>query len=144
MIWAFTDSTQLSMKLLAPILLATLQALGSLYAGSASADSAIVHHQVIIWLKQAGDENIRQQYIDESKALSKLPGVLNYDIGRPVAIKRGRINPALDESYDLAISSRYESQQAYEAFLKNPEYLRIAQEVLKPLVDKYKIYDFVE
>lgn len=103
-----------------------------------------IHHLVIIWLKQAGDDKVRQQYIEESKGLSRLPGVIAYDIGAPAVISRGRANPALDESYDLAISSSYESRQAYEEFLKNPEYLRVAQQVLKPLVDRYQVYDFVE
>lgn len=103
-----------------------------------------VHHVVVVWLKQAGDDNVRRQYIQESKRMAQLPGVLSYDIGSPASIKRGHVNAALDESYDLAISSTYESQQAFEAFLKNPEYIRVAQQVLRPLVDKYKVYDFIE
>lgn len=103
-----------------------------------------VHHVVVIWLKQPGDENGRRQYIQESQQFARLPGVLSYDIGSPVAIQRGRANTVLDESYDLAISSTYESRQAFEDFLKNPEYVRVAQEVLRPLVDKYKVYDFIE
>ncbi len=103
-----------------------------------------VHHVVVVWLKQAGDENVRRQYIQESKRLAELPGVLSYDVGVPADIKRGHTSTALDESYDLAISSTYESQQAFEDFLKNPEYVRIAQQVLKPLVEKYKVYDFIE
>jgi quinol monooxygenase YgiN len=103
-----------------------------------------VHHLVIVWLKQAGDEKLRQQYIQDSAGLAKLPGVLAYAVGTPAAINRGRSNAALDESYDVAVSSVYESQQAYEAFLKNPEYLRVAQQLLRPLVDKYKVYDFIE
>ncbi|OQW78683.1 MAG: stress protein [Proteobacteria bacterium ST_bin11] len=103
-----------------------------------------VHHLVIVWLKQAGDENARQHYIQESEGLAKLPGVLAYDVGTPASINRGRPNAALDESYDVAVSSVYESQQAYEGFLQNPDYLRVAQQVLRPLVDKYKVYDFIE
>lgn len=103
-----------------------------------------VHHVVVVWLKQAGNEDVRRQYIEASRQIAKLPGVLSYDIGSPAAIKRERASTALDESYDVAISSSYESQQAFEDLLKNPEYVRIAQQVLKPLVDKYKVYDFIE
>lgn len=103
-----------------------------------------VHHLVIVWLKQAGDEKLRQQYIQDSEGLAKLPGVLAYDVGTPAPINRGRVNAAVDESYDLAVSGVYESQQAYEAFLQNPDYLRVAQQLLRPLVDKYKVYDFIE
>ncbi|CAD6876748.1 Dabb family protein [Methylomonas fluvii] len=103
-----------------------------------------VHHVVIVWLKRAGDEQLRQHYIQQSEGLAKLPGVLAYTVGTPAAIKRGRANTALDDSYDVAVSSIYESQQAYEAFLQNPEYLRLAQQELRPLVDKYKVYDFID
>lgn len=103
-----------------------------------------VHHLVIVWLKQAGDETLRQQYIQDSEGLAKLPGVLAYAVGTPAPINRGRANAAVDESYDLAVSGVYESQQAYEAFLQNPDYLRVAQQLLRPLVDKYKVYDFIE
>lgn len=102
-----------------------------------------LHHLVIVWLKQPGDETLRQRYIDESKPLAKLSGVLAYDIGAPAKIKRSHTSTALDESYDLAIASVFESQQAFETFLKNPEYGRVAQEVLRPLVAKYQVYDFL-
>lgn len=103
-----------------------------------------LHHLVIIWLKHAGDANARQRYIDESKVLAKLPGVLAYDLGTPAMIKRSHASVALDESYDVAVSAVYESPEAFAAFLQDPEYQRIAKEVLRPLVDKYKVYDFVE
>lgn len=107
-------------------------------------DEHRVHHVAVVWLKQAGDEAVRRQYIEASKPLARLPGVLSYEVGTLAKISRGRANAAVDESYDLAISSSYESQQAFEDFLKNPEYLRVAQQELKPLVDRYRVYDFIE
>lgn len=103
-----------------------------------------LHHVVVIWLKQSGDADVRQRYIDESMPLAQMPGVLSYDVGTPASIKRRHPRSALDESYDIAVASVFESQQAFEAFLKNPDYGRIAQQVLRPLVDKYRVYDFVE
>lgn len=132
------------MKRLYSLVLSALLAGSGYVQAEPDTEAHKVHHLVIIWLKQAGDEKLRQQYIEESKPLARLPGVLAYDMGSPAAIKRGHANPALDESYDIAISSTYESRQAYEDFLKNPEYARIAQQVLRPLVDTYKVYDFIE
>jgi len=103
-----------------------------------------IQHVVIVWLKQHGDSELQQQYIAASKPFAALPGVLSYTVGTPASIKRERPNPSLDESYDLAISSSFENQQAYQEFLKNPEYIRVAMEVLRPLVDRYRVYDFVE
>ena len=103
-----------------------------------------LHHLVIVWLKQPGNADIKQRYIEASKQLGKLPGVLAYDVGIPASITSRRSRSALDESYDVAIAGVFESQQAYEAFLQNPEYARVAQQVLRPLVDKYQVYDFIE
>lgn len=125
-------------------LMAATSTISTVDAQTGDSGQRKVHHVVVVWLKQAGDENARRQYIEESKHIAELPGVLSYEIGSPAAIKRGHASAALDESYDVAVSSTYESQQAFEDFLKNPEYVRIAQQVLKPLVDKYKVYDFIE
>lgn len=108
---------------------------------STSAENRL-HHVVIVWLKQTGDTAVRQQYIEASKAIAQLPGVISYELGTPAAIKR-RNSRVADESYDVAVDSVFESQQAYEAFLKDPEYGRIAQDVLRPMVEKYQVYDFI-
>ncbi|MGZ8186018.1 MAG: Dabb family protein, partial [Methylobacter sp.] len=59
-------------------------------------------------------------------------------------INRDKPSHAVDDSYDVAISSTFESRQALENYLKNPEHHKVIQELLKPLVEKYKVYDFVE
>lgn len=102
------------------------------------------HHVVIIWLKQHGDENARRQYIEGSKRLAKLPGVIAYNIGTATAVKRDKPSHALDDSYDIAVSSSFESLEALENYLNHPMHEHVVQKVLKPLVKKYKAYDFVE
>lgn len=101
-------------------------------------------HVTVIWLKQHGDAEARRKYIEASKRLAKLPGVLSYNIGTVAVINRDKPSHAVDSSYDVAISSTFENQQALENYLKNPDYHKVVHEVLKPLVDKYKVYDFVE
>lgn len=102
------------------------------------------YHVVVIWLKQHGDAAARQKYIEGSKRLAKLPGVLSYHIGTVTPINREKPSHAVDDSYDVAISSAFESKQALENYLKHPEYHKVIHEVLKPLVEKYKVYDFSE
>ncbi|ANE56196.1 Dabb family protein [Methylomonas sp. DH-1] len=103
-----------------------------------------MHHVAVVWLKQPGDPQARQRYIEASRPLARLPGVVAYDAGTPAAVRRSRANAALDESYDVAVSAVFESRQAYQQFLHDPEYLRVAQQVLRPLVEKYKLYEFAE
>jgi hypothetical protein len=111
---------------------------------SVNKSSGKAYHVTVIWLKQHGDVEARRKYIEASNRLSKLPGVLSYNIGTVTTINRDKPNHAVDDSYDIAISSTFESKQALENFLKNPEHHKIVHEVLKPLVEKYKVYDFVE
>jgi hypothetical protein len=103
-----------------------------------------VHHLVVIWLKQHGDPEARRKYIESSKRLSKLPGVLSYDIGPAAGIKRDKPSPSVDDSFDIAISATFESKEALENYSKHPEHHKVIQEVLKPLVDHYKVYDFAD
>ncbi len=105
---------------------------------------AKVHHVVIVWLKQHGDEQARQQYITASKRLAKLPGVLTYHIGTPALIKRNKPGPGKDDSYDIAVTSSFADQKALENYLNHPKHDEIIQNQLKPLVDSYKAYDFIE
>lgn len=113
-------------------------------AVEAETQSHRLHHVAVIWLKQSGDETLRQQYISASKPLAELPGVLAYELGTPAMIKRSHTSSALDESYDVAVSAVFESPEAFAMFIKHPEYQHVARQVLRPLVEKYKVYDFVE
>jgi hypothetical protein len=103
-----------------------------------------VHHVVIIWLKQHGDPEARRKYIEGSKRLSKLPGVVSYDIGPVANIKRDHPSPSVDDSFDVAVSATFESKEALENYSKHPEHQKVIQEVLKPLVSHYKVYDFAD
>ncbi len=128
--------------LLAAVVLAAL--LGGCAAAPTSKPAPRLHHLVVIWLKQPGDAQLRKQYIQASQPLAKLPGVVAYDVGTPAAIERKQTSKALDDSYDVAVSAVYESPEAFAAFLQDPEYQRIAKDILRPLVEQYKVYDFVE
>ncbi|MGR9052056.1 MAG: Dabb family protein [Gammaproteobacteria bacterium] len=102
------------------------------------------HHVVLVWLKQHGDENARRQYIEGTKHLAEIPGVLAYRVGTPAGIKRAHPSPSLDDSYDIAVYSNFENAQALENYLNHPKHGQVVKEILKQLVEKYKAYDFVE
>ena len=106
-------------------------------------ETAVIHHQVVVWLK-ADLTNASQTYREASQSFADLPGVLEYKIATRANITRTRPNPSVDDSFDLIVDSQFESAAALEAFLKHPEYVRIAQEQLRPLVDHYRVYDFVK
>lgn len=127
------------------LLSAALCAVTTVHAEAPSAKAGgKAFHVTVIWLKQHGDAVARQKYIEASKRLAKLPGVLAYNIGTMTDIKRDKPSHAVDDTYDIAISSTFESKQALENYLQHPEHHKVVHEVLKPLVEKYKVYDFVE
>lgn len=105
--------------------------------------NAAVHHLVVVWLK-ADQPNASAIYREASLSFADLPGVIAYKIAARANIERSRPNPAVDDSFDLIVDSQFESVAALEAFLKHPHYVRIAQDQLRPLVDHYRVYDFVE
>lgn len=98
------------------------------------------HHVVIVWLKDAGSAAAREQYIAHSRKLSKLPMVLDYQVG--TALPKTR--EIVDSSYDIAVVSTFADQAAIQAYLDHPEHQTIVQEALKPLVARAIVYDFVD
>ena len=110
---------------------------------SATADSATIRHLVVVWLK-TDQPNAVESYREASQLLVDLPGVIEYKVASRAHISRSRPNPSVDDSFDIIVDSRFDSTADLEAFLKHPEYVRVAQEQLRPLVDHYRVYDFVE
>lgn len=111
---------------------------------SNTVDDKKVHHLVIIWLKKHGDPEAQRHYIEGSKLLSKHPGVLKYDIGTIADIKRDKPSASVDDSFDIAVSATFENKEALQNYSKHPEHQKVIQDVLKPLVEKYRVYDFSE
>jgi hypothetical protein len=99
-----------------------------------------VHHVVIVWLKEHGSAAARQRYIGISRAQAKLPMVTRYQVG--TALPGGR--EVVDDSYDIAIVASFENRAALEAYLQHPEHRQVVDEGLKPLVDRFVVYDFAE
>lgn len=98
-----------------------------------------VTHVVIVWLKDHGPES-RQQYIEATRHLSKLPMVASYTVGAHLPAKERQV---VDASYDLAVLATFADAKALDDYLNHPEHAKVLAEKLKPLVDKVVVYDFV-
>lgn len=129
-------------SLLSTVAAATLLAVSSVGVAEPAAPSSAtrVHHVVIVWLKEHGSEAARQRYIEISRTQAKLPMVMRYQIGS--AVPGGR--EVVDNSYDIAIVASFENREALDAYLQHPEHQRVINEGLKPLVDRFVVYDFAE
>lgn len=124
--------------ILSGLLLASLSGCATLQS------EQVVHHVAVIWLKPHADIAVQQRYKEAAEQLRRLPGVIDYSVGARLDVPRTRPNPAVDNSFDLVVSARFADKAAYQAFLSDPEYLKIAQTQLKPLVERYQVYEFSE
>ena len=98
---------------------------------------AQVNHVVLCWLKEPGNEAQRQQLVDASYTLKKIPGVVTLTAGRPIPSTR----PVVDSSWDVAIVMSFTNEQALNDYLVNPIHKKAVSDVLKPLTAKMLIYD---
>ena len=109
----------------------------SSYAGTGASNQKITH-VIIVWLKKPGDAMQRQRFVDASRKLNNLPGILNRHVG---VFKPGH-GHGQENSFDVAVSVTLESQQAMDAYMNSPVHQQIIKKQLAPLVRKMVTYNF--
>lgn len=97
-----------------------------------------VIHVVLVWLKEAGNSEHREQVIEGSKALKAIPGVLDLRVGAVIPSDR----EVVDSSYDVALYLRFKNQQDLQDYLVHPLHKSTVREVIGPVMDRYRVYDF--
>ena len=101
---------------------------------------ARVTHVVVAWLKEPGNQQQQQRLIDLSESFKAIPGVVDVSAGRTLPSTR----PIVDTSYDVAIVIRLTDRQALQTYAMHPIHVEAAEKTLKPLVERFVIYDFEE
>lgn len=86
-------------------------------------------HCVILFRLRAGItlDRVRDARQQLQSLVETLPGVEQFSVTHNLATDSG--------GYNLALFSVFESQAACDIFLRHPEYLRVLQDELGPLVD---------
>lgn len=97
-----------------------------------------VMHVVLIWLKDAGNAEHRQQIIAGSKQLQSIPGVLDLRVGEVIPSERA----VVDASYDVALSMRFASQHDLQNYLSHPTHQATVRQVFAPIMDRFRVFDF--
>ena len=121
----------LSCWLVFPLFLALA---GGCASGPVSSGSGRIRHIVIVWLKPGAD---RAAVLDATRELGKIPGVVDYSAGTMLASDRKTV----DSSYDLAIILTFDSETSLRAYDQHPIHKRVIEEVVKPNVARFLIYD---
>lgn len=99
----------------------------------------LVHHVVIVWLKEPGSQAARERYLAISRGMAKLPGVLSYHVGTSIPGTRA----VVDSSYDVAVVAVFKDKQALDEYNAGPLHQQAIDE-LRPLVQKVVVYDFAD
>ena len=105
-----------------------------------ASNQGYIHHLVIAWLKQPGDTAAQQKLIDATKSLAEIPGVISVTAGRTFASDRA----VVDDSFDVALTIVVKDRAALDVYQNHPIHNRVRNDVLKPLVARYIVYDYVD
>ncbi|MFC1749704.1 Dabb family protein [Pseudomonadota bacterium] len=101
-------------------------------------DSQPINHVVLIWLKDSGNEQHRQQVIAASQELEKIPGVIKIQAGDVIASER----KVVDDSFDVGVHMLFKDQAAMHSYTSHADHVDIVKTRVVPLAEKIVIYDF--
>jgi hypothetical protein len=93
---------------------------------------------VVCWLKSPGNQEHRQQLIAATESFANLPGLLHVTAGEPLPSTR----PVVVTDYDVALSLTFRDADALATYQRNAHHQAMRREVLEPLVQKIRVYDF--
>lgn len=95
-------------------------------------------HIVIFWTKKENADAVDQLIAGAEAHLKPIPGALIFHIGRMVTDGR----PIVERSYQVALTTVFESRQAREMYRAHPGHERFKNEFCTPLVERNLVYDF--
>jgi len=86
------------------------------------------HHVVLFRLRSGVTlERVRRAREQLNRLAETLPGVLHFSVAHNVATE--------NSGYTLALFSAFESERAYEIFIRHPDHQRVLAEDLGPVVE---------
>ncbi len=95
-------------------------------------------HVVLIWLKHSGNAEHQARIIEASRVLARIPGVQELRVGRVVASERA----VVEDSYDVALSMRFDDAQALQDYLTHPLHVGTVKSEFMPIMQRYQVIDF--
>lgn len=104
------------------------------------ANNGYIYHIVVAWLKEPGVSEAQQALIEATRSFSEIPGVVSVSAGRTFPSDRA----VVDDSFDVALTIVLKDQQALAVYQNHPIHNRVKKEVLKPLVARYRVYNYVD
>jgi hypothetical protein len=108
-------------------------------APSTSDAPGTVSHVVLVWLKEPADAATRRRVIDATHSFKQIPGVLRVNAGAPVPGTR----PVVDSSFHVGLVITFKNVEALRAYDPHPIHQKAVAEVLRPVAEKFVVYDVI-
>ncbi len=101
-------------------------------------DDGYLMHVVLIWLKEPGNPDHRQQLIQSSRVLGEIPGVRDLRVGEVVEGDRDVVR----DDYDVGIVLRFANAEALASYLAHPLHVNTVKTRFLPIIERYEVMDF--
>ena len=98
----------------------------------------MLSHVVIFWTDPANPKAVDDLIAGAERYLKPIPGLLHFHVGR----MRPSPRPVVDQSYQVALNTVFESGEAREAYRAHPRHRQFEQDVLHHACVKCLVYDF--
>jgi len=105
---------------------------------SHAAEDKRVSHVVVAWLKEPGNQQMRDKFVQASRKLETLPGVLSRHVSEVIPSER----PKVDDTFDVAVTVTFKNKQALKTYMQSKKHKKMLHDELKPLVNRIVVYNF--
>jgi hypothetical protein len=116
-----------------------LLAIGWQPAGAQQHRDGQVSHIVIFWLKEPQNTEHRQQIARACEELRQIPGVERVEVGDSLPVQR----EGIEQPFDMSVVFTLRDRAALDDYQRHPDHKRAVESVLKPLVQRYIVFDSV-
>ena len=108
-------------------------------AQAATVRSGQVTQVMLFWLKRPGNVDDQNYLLRALRSLRRARGVNEVRFGRSLPVYRA----SLDESFDLGVVVIFRDREALEKFQRDQQPEKAIDAMLRPLVHRYSVYNFV-
>jgi Stress responsive A/B Barrel Domain len=106
---------------------------------AAAPRSGQVTQVMLFWLKRPGNVDDQNYLMRALRTLRRVRGINEVRFGRPLPVYR----PSLEESFDLGVVVIFRKREALEKFQRDQQPEKVIDAMLRPLVRRYTVYNFV-
>jgi heme-degrading monooxygenase HmoA len=99
----------------------------------------VLTHVIVVWLNESGNKEAQDKFVEASKALNDIPGVIH----RHVAVVEKSERSVVDDTFDVLITVTFKNKAAVKSYLDHPEH-KAAVAVFKTMANRVVIYDSID